>query len=660
MTIFDFIQEDDFEGFKNYVSNNKSSLLEKDNDNWSVISLLVHYAMPEYVDFILPLLTEEDINQSTPLHPLFVALEDNDYEMIKSFIKEDKMNFNITWKNNENIVHYLIHRDKPELALDIINSEKIKNIFTVSDDGKQLLNLAIQKGYNDIVEEVISQVTFSEHFSDNIIFDSIRYKNMEAFDSLYGYYDVDKIDTLFNNSVQLENVEVLNYLMNTGDMMPGKEQIVKLINLASKTYANESENIAAQEIIDFLFSIKTNFNSFVNDNGENIWMLAIQNNNDYLFDRLINENNESLNFQDETEQTPLFFAINSLNANYVTKVLKRKADPNHTDYLDNNALLYAIGQDVWTQEDIEDKHKIIQTLLDYRADFNHKNKHGESALSLAIHKKDMDVVAMLLWKGANLLHNPAKFIKSQDMFHLNNSGVFEMGNPIVEEKTIDNFIALKQLGFSLSQKNENNESFTMLFIKEGYLANFLAIYNLLNDEQSNEIDNQGNSLIMNAIKKKHDDFALKLLYYFQNLDLEVVNKNNETVYDLCADFGNAIKMEALVSYDSNLTPEKVRKALPLILKYGDISQHWSEFISIDPTINEFKDKDKNNLFMLCASQANFKNIDFLFSKGIQYNSKNLNTQKQNLMDILISLPEEHENNVYRTLDYLKKHSKKKP
>lgn len=660
MTIFDLIEKDDFELFKKYVSENPSSLLYKDSDNFSVISLLAHYAMPEYIDFILPLIKEEDINQSTPLHPLFIALEDNDFAMIKGFIKEDKINFNTTWKNNENIVHYLVHREQPDLALEVIKSEKIKNLFTVSDDGKQLLNLVIEKGYNDIVEELISQVTFSEHFSDNIIFDSIRYKNIEAFELLYSYYDVDKIDTIFNYAVQSQNIEVLNYLMNTGDMMPGKEQIVKLINLASKKYENEQENEAAQEIIDFLFSIKTNFNSFVNEDGENIWMLAIKNNNDFLFDRLINENNENLNFKDESEQTPLFFAINSLNPYYVDKILKRKADPNHTDYLNNNALLYAIGQEVWTYEDIEDKHTIVQSLLDHRADFNHKNKHGETALSLAIHKKDMDIVAMLLWKGANLLHNPAKFIKSQDMFHLNASGTFEMGVPLVEEKTIDNFIALKQLGFSLSQKNEHNDSFTMFFVKEGYLANFLAIYNLLNDEQSNEIDNQGNSLIMNAIKKKHDDFALKLLFYFQNINLDVVNKNNETVYDLCADYGNSVKMEALVSYDSNLTPEKIRKSLPLILKYGDISKYWSEFISIDPTINQFKDKDKNNLFMLCASQANFKNIDFLFSKGIEYNSKNINTQKQNLMDILVSLPEEHENSVYKTLDYLKKQVKKKP
>lgn len=660
MTIFDFIEKDDFEGFKHFVSNNNSALLEKDGDNWSVISLLAHYAMPEYIDFILPLLKEEDINLATPLHPLFIALEDNDYDMIQNFIKEDKINFNTTWKNNENIVHYLIHRDKPELVLNILKSEKIKNLFTVSDDGKQLLNLVIEKGYNNILEEITSQVTFSEHFSDNIIFDSIRYKNFEAFESLYSYYDIDKVDTLFNYALKLENIEVLNFLMNTGDIIPGKDQIIQLIDLVCKKYEKELENEAAQEIIDFLFSIKTNFNSFSNENGENIWMLAIQNNNDYLFDRLINENNESLNFQDETEQTPLFFAINSLNPYYVEKILKRKADPNHLDYMHNNALLYAIGQEVWTYEDIQDKHKIVQCLLDYRADFNHKNKHGESALSLAIHKKDMDIVAMLLWKGANLLHNPAKFIKSQDMFHLNAAGTFEMGNPIVEEKTIDNFIALKQLGFSLSQKNENDESFTMFFVKEGYLANFLAIYNLLTDEQSNEIDSQGNSLIMNAIKKKNDDFALKLLFYFQNINLEVVNKNNETVYDLCADLGNSAKMEALVSYDSNLTPEKIRKALPLILKYGDISKYWSEFIAIDPTISQFKDKDKNNLFMLCASQANFKNIDFLFSKGIEYNSKDLNTQKQNLMNILVSLPEEHENSVYRTLDYLKKQVKKKP
>ena len=64
--------------------------------------------------------------------------------------------------------------------------------------------------------------------------------------------------------------------------------------------------------------------------------------------------------------------------------------------------------------------------------------------------------------------------------------------------------------------------------------------------------------------------------------------------------------------------------------------------------------------MLCASNANFKNIDYLFQQEIQYSSKDINLQKQTLMDILISLPEEHEQSVSRTLDYLKKSSKKKP
>lgn len=660
MNIFELIEKDDFTLFKSYVSENSGSLLLKDADNWSVISLLVHYNMPEYIDFIIPFMTKEEINLSTPLHPLFIALEDRDFAMIKSFIKEEKIDFNVIGKNNENIVHYLIHRNEPELALEIIKNHNITNLFSTSDDGKQLLNLVIEKGFNPIFDEVVSQIIFQDNFNQQMIFDSIQYKNSEAFDVLYSYYDVDNIDVLFNYALQVKNLEVLNYVLNSGDIIPGKEQLIKLIDLVSRQYENENEKLASYQILDFLFEIKTNFNSFLNETGENIWILAIKNNNDYLFEKLINENKESLNFEDSNQHTPLFYAIHNLNVDYVKNILARKANPNHTDSLNNNSLTYAVGQEGWTQEDLKDKNDIIKELLKYNVDFTHKNKHEESALSLAIHKKEMDIVAQLLWKGASLSHNPVKFIKSQDVFHLNSSGSFEQLAPIVEEKTIDNFIALNQLGFSLSQKNENNDSFTMFFIKEGYLANFLAIFNLLNEEESNEIDNNGNSLIMNAIKKKHDDFALKLLFYFKDLNLNTVNKNGENVYDICADFGNTLKMESLINNDTNLTPEKIRKALPLILKQGDISTYWKEFVSIVPSLNNFKDTDKNNLFMLCAANGNFKNIDYLFKEGIQYTSKDINVQKQSLMDILISLPEEHEANVSRTLDYLKKKSNKKP
>lgn len=659
MKIFDLIEEDNFIDFKSFVSNNKKSLLLKDSDDWSVISLLAHYNMPEYIDFILPFMTKEDINLSTPMHPLFVALEDKDFKMIDSFIDKDNFDFNFIYKNNENIVHYLLHRDMPELALKIITNKKIDNLFSVSYDGKQLLNLAIKKGFNNIVEEITSQVIFPENFTKEMIFDSVNYKNQEGFEILYQHYNIDNIDELFNYALNANNLQALNYILNSGDIIPGKEQIVKLINIVSKNYKLETEDESAKDIINFLFEIKVNFNSFSNENGENIWILAIKNSNDYLFNKLINETNESLNFKDSNEYSPLFYAINSLNVTYVKKILERKGNPNHIDYLKNNSLIYAIGQEVWTPQDIKDKEEIVKDLLKYKADFTHKNQHGESALSLAIHKKEMNNVSQLLWKGASLTHNPVKFINSQDVFNLNHNGSFEQLAPIIEEKTIDNFIALKQLGFSLSQKNENNESFTMFFIKEGYLANFLAILNLLNKDEINEIDNNGDSLIMNAIKKKNDDFALKILFYFKDLDLNVVNENGENVYDLCANFGNCLKMETLINNDSNLTVKKIQQALPLILKYGDISKYWKEFILIDPTLINFKDIDKNNLFMICASNANFNNIDYLFKEGIKYNSKDINLQKQTFMDIVISLPEEHEEKVSKTLSYLKKSSNKK-
>lgn len=660
MNIFDFIEKDDFDGFKKFITNNPQSILEKDNDNWSVLSLLVHYDMPEFAEYIIPMLSKDEINQSTPLHPLFVALEDKDTNFIKLLSKYDNVDFTFTYKNNENIIHYLLHRDYPEVALELLENNKLANVFTISNDNKQLLNIAIEKQYHDIIEFITSQIVFEDNFNDSLIFDSIRFNNFDAFEKLYPYYDIDKIDSVFDFAIQNKDTRVINYIINSGDILLGKEQITKILPIITEINTDNEKQEASNEIIDFLFSIKTNFNSFINSNGENIWMLAIQKENDYLFNKLVNENNESLNFEDVNQQTPLFFAIEQLNVDYVKKILKRKANPNHTDYLKNNSLLHAINQQCLSIHDLNNKLEIVQELLKYRADFNHKNINGDSALSLAVYKKQMDIVAELLWKGADLSNNPAKFINSQDVFQINSSGVFEQLDTLSEEKTIDNFLALKQLGFDLSQKNSNNDSFAMFFVKDGYLANFLAILPLLNVNQINEIDSNGNSLIMNAIKKKNDEFSLNALFVNKNINLDIVNKNNETVYSLCADYGNSVKMEALINNDDNLTPEKIRFALPLILKKGDISKYWDDFITIDPSIVNFKDQDNNNLFMICASQANFKNIDYLFSNNINYTLKDTNDQKQNLMDILISLPENYENDVARTLDYLKKKSKKRP
>ena len=660
MSIFKFIEDDDFNGFKDYVTNNIESLKELDNDQWGVLSLLVHYNMPEYVDFIFPLMDADLINKSTPLHPLFVALEDNDLSFIKKFITYEKINFNVIYKNNENIVHYLVHRGNEDLALAILEKNKISDVFTESLDGQLLLSLCISKGYNKIVDYVINLNNFDEKYNNKFLLDSIKYNNFESFEKLYNYSDTSNIDELFNIAISYKNINVVNFLLNTGDIIPGQKQITELVDLVAKVYENEFEQNAADEIIDFLFSVKTNFNNFVNTNGENIWILAIKNNNNSLFDKLVHENNESLEFENSDNQTPLFFAIEHLNLSYVKKLLNRKANPSHLDYIQNNALIFAIGQECFTKQDLEDKQSIVDEILKYRNDLNHINKHNESALSLAVHKKNMSIVSSLLWKGANLAHNPAKFIHQQDMFQFSNNGSFEMLEPIIEEKSIDNFVALKQLGFNLSQKNENGDSLAMFFVKEGYWSNFLAIFKLLTTEEVNEVDNSGNSLIMNAIKKKTDDYALKILFYFNEINLNTKNKDGQDVYDICAGFGNVKKMESLLNHDSNLTPEKIKKSLPLLLKHSDISKYWKEFVSIDPSIIEFKDIDKNNLLMLAASTGNFNNVYFLLEQNIKFNQKDSNSQKQTILDILVSLSEEHETNVANTLDILTKKLKKKP
>lgn len=658
MSIFKIIENDDFEAFKIYVDQNKNSILEKDKQGWNVISLLVHYKMPEYIDFILPLLTKEQINDSQPLNPLFMALEHKDWELIESFIKKDNIDFNYVHRNNENIVHYLVHRNEEDLALKIIENKKIDNLFSIAEDDKQLTNLVIAKGFNKIFKNLVSQPEFSENFNTIIMFDSIKHNNFEAFEEMYPYYDLKKIDELFNHALHFENMKVLNSVIKDGDIIPGKAQVIKLIELTAQKYNNLEDQESANEILDFLFSVKTNFNSFSNTNGENIWILAIKNKNDYLFDKLINENSESLNFEDIQNHTPLFFAIENLNPSYVKKILERSGNPNHIDNMGNNSLIYTIGQPIWTQEDLNNKLTIVNELLQYRVDLFQKNRNGESALSLAIHKKEMNIVSSLIWKGAFLTHNPAKYMQSQDVLQLNAQGNFDFGQSIMNEKTIDNFIALKQLGFSLSQKNENNDSFAMFFIKEGYLSNFLAVFKLLSNEETNEIDSSGNSLIMNAIKKKIDDFSLNMLFYFNELDFEVRNNNGEDIYDLCANFGNFARMQALINKDPNLNKEKIRKALPLILKNGEVSKYWEKFLSIDPSLFNFKDNEKNNVLMISASHANFKNIDYLFTQGIKYPSKNTNNQKQTLMDILISLPESYEYEVAKTLGYIQKSIKK--
>lgn len=639
MSIFDTIDNNDFDKFKNLIIDNPKLLFEKDEYNWECFPLLVDFQLYDYIKFSFEYLSKEDyLNFEKNIFELLYDKKDE--KLFDLFLENPNIDFNTKLNNNETILHYLVNNKENYLANKVFESNKINDYFSKLNDNSELLNFAIKSNNELIFNELINHEDYI--FNNSFIYDAVKYNNINFFSELYSSYDKSKIDDLFNYALNLKNIEAIDYIINSGDIILGNKQITELISIISTSEDTQNKNLI--NIIDYLFLIKTNFNDFVTQSGDNIWSLCISNNNDYLFDKLINETNHSVNVEVD-DVTPLFYAIDLLNHNYVKKLLSKKAEPNYLDHFNNNALMYAINKDVYSMKELEERDAIINEILNYRVDLTQINKNNDSALSMAIRKKQMNVVSKLFWKGANLLNNPIIIDDKKEIFQLNPLGVLETIDGGLNQKNINNFIALKQLGFDLNQKNENNESFIMFFLKEGYLSNFNVLLPVISKEAINQLDSNGNTLSMNAIKKKNDNYLSLILSQFDNIDFSIRNNNKEDIYDLCAKFGNAKKVELLLNNDNNLSISKISKILPILLKKGNINNYWNSLVNIYPDILNFKDIDNNSILMLAASTNNINNIKFILDNTeFKIDLKNYNTYNENLISIIKSIPNEEDSN----------------
>lgn len=641
------IEQDDFTTFVDIITKDPISLNQKDQDGWNLLPLAIQYGMPEFRDVLLEHMTMEMIETSEPLHPFMVAINNKSSESAVAVMKNSKVNPDSLFKNKETALHYAFFLGDDTLATALI--ERGADPFIKNNQGISPFTLTIQKNKQEAFDTFINRDNFEEHFEIDWIKNSIKYNNRYMFEELYPYFD-GNIDDLFKVAIGFQNIEIVVSIINTGDFMPGKQQVTDIVELMCKQYSNPVEIEAALEIADFLFSIKTPFQDFVNQKGQSAWMLAIEHDNEPIFERLIQETHDSVNTVDSDSHTPLVYAIVKNKPQFVAKLLERNANPNHVDHNKDTPLLKAVRRG---------NTEIVKELLKYPVLVNELNSVNENALSLAIHMKRMDLVEALIWAGGEITTNPAKFIENNDVYHISASGAYEKLLTNTETKEINNFRALVQLGFNLNTTNEKGNTLLVHFIKEGYLANFHALLKCMIN--GNQNDSDGNSALMCGMKKNADDYSIAMLLKISDLDLTVINNQGQNVYDVCIESRSGKRLETLLNYDPNLTPDNALKSLFAITEYGNLEAVWNKFQNVIPNLENKKNKDGNSLIMLATKGANADNLNFLLNQPkIKFSSQETNNSGQSLADLVKSLEPEPLGNFTEILSqYISSRKKKK-
>lgn len=600
---------------------------QKSEDGWSVLQLASYYNAPSIINHALSHLDYQQIN-SDKIHPLLIAFEEKNNDAINAFLNNqnsDKINWSIKEKNGDNLLHLAVYHNFNDVALKLI--EKNISCFENNNQGINAFTVVVEKGNLELFDKLDQHQNLVENYDETLIKKSIQFGHIDIFKRLMPYTQLSP-DELFKLSYGFENVKAMFEILDTGDLIPGQQQITQIVDLMCRKYENTEEKVAARGLANYLFEIKIPFNKFTNQEGQSAWMLCIQNDNEEVFERLL-QSSENVNVSDKDEHTPLFYAIEKNNARFVKALLKKKANPNQVDKHKNSPLIKAVEKG-----NIE----MVRDILQYCQMINETNNQNEHALSIAIKKRRMDIVSELIWAGGEITTNPAKFLEEKHIFHFDFQGQPDRFS-YHEEQHVDNFVALSKLGFRLDQINNDGDTFLLHFIKNGYAANFVAL--LKCQFNPNQSDSLGNSALMCAAQKNHDLYFNSLLNRFRNIDIEHTNSQGENVYDICLKHSKYQRMEQLLNYDDNLTIHNAQKAMRLIAKEGKIENHLSTFKKVGINLEEFVDDNKNNLLMLSVAGANLDNFRFLLENNSFANTlKNENRNGKSLQDLIDALPQE--------------------
>lgn len=592
--LFDNEKEDEI---LKLLTSNPDLVKDKTEDGWSLIQLASYYNTHKLFKAIID--KDNDALLSDNTNPLMIALEEGNNDIVEiacNSLKPEQLRLNTKEKSGENLLHLAILKGNNQLAKKLYSLGV--SCFEKNNQGDSAFTEIIKQGNVELFDYFNEYTNLKDNFEEVFVKKCIQYDRAELLERIYPMCSINK-DALFDLAAGFGAIKSLNIIMQSGEVIPGREQVMKIIDIISKKYETQDEVFASTNLADYLFAIKVPFNQFVNDRGQSAWMLCIQNNNEEVFERLM-ATAENVNISDREDHSPLFYAIEKNNINMVKILLKKKANPNHKDKNNNTPLIKAVENG---------NSEIVTELLKYCHNVNDTNINNEHALSIAIKKRRMDIVGQLIWSGGEITTNPVKFIEEKHMFHFGADGE---ANRFAyhEEEQIDNFVALSKLGFKLDQTNEEGDSFLIHFIKNGYISNFSAIMRC--QINPNQTDNEGNTALMCAANKKQNEYFNAILRKFSKIDYQAKNNNNETVYDICARHQHIDRLEQLIKVDPNYKDINLSLFLKLIAKEGNFENINKEMISAKNVIDfNHIDENGNNLIMYSLAGGNIKNIKWL-------------------------------------------------
>lgn len=409
-------------------------------------------------------------------------LKNNDAKAL-SLINIEKIDFStivkIAQSNIENKQEFLLNTIK---TIDIHNKEK------VSSDFEDLGSLCVQHNLDQCLTYLI--------------------------DNEYMFSQFNKFEDLMTIAVDNKAFQAVSCLVEAG-LDLSKDQITICTNYVSKTFDQRLLNLLRQDVY---------FSTFANKDGENNLLLkAIKYNNIELINWCL-EKKVNINKVDEDNNSALILAVEKGNADLVCKLKDLGINLNIKDHNGNNALLLAVAQD---NEEIV---KILtHNVVSHAIGVNDKNNYDVDSISLAIHRKNYEILSYLFFLAPNLsfqdLSTPTTHGDIGEGFMLESSDLD------ASQWRVEGLDALFALGYNFNIKNELGENIINCYCKKS--NNIIDIANLLDvGVDINEPNNNGYNAVEVCISK---GFGAKLNMILNKRDYTFESSRLDELLNQCPD-----------------------------------------------------------------------------------------------------------------------------
>jgi ankyrin repeat protein len=169
--------------------------------------------------------------------------------------------------------------------------------------------------------------------------------------------------------------------------------------------------------------------------------------------------------------------------------------------------------------------KVVQFLSDYVKGFNAKDENGRSALAMAVNRNTIDVVDLLLKKGADIQTKDKKGNSLAyyllNTFRTKDSKVFDTKLKLLQEN-----------GLSMNQTQQGGNTLVHLATQKNNLALLKRLVSF--DIDVNARNDEGYTALHIAAMKAENDAILKYLLSL-GADKTIKTEFDETVLDLASE-----------------------------------------------------------------------------------------------------------------------------